>query len=270
MKVGIQEILQRSNACRDQIEDTKAEMDECDIPRTIALRSDEITQFSDKLESIQKQFVEVQAGSIEENSSDAKAAIRGFIDEINKKLYGLQEEQVDFTEYQKSTLEQHSPKEFSDLKNAPIIRAVREHKLKIADAYERLQDLEGYVVSSKAKKTQLINIDNLAKLCKKELDNIQMVIFASPKLVTALHEVLKQMFVAAAPMKGYGNDTADYWNEKDDITGNQNKLNQINSNIDQIDGKFAEEEDEVKALIERSKNDQGIKCLTEVAQELQQ
>jgi len=106
------------------------------------------------------------------------------------------------------------------MKSAPIIKAVREHKFKIADAYERLSDLEGFVVSSKAKKTQLINIDNLAKLCRKELDSIQMIVFSSPKLVEKLHDVLKQMFVASTPLKGYSNETADYWGEKDDIQEN--------------------------------------------------
>ena len=33
------------------------------------------------------------------NSSDSKAAIRAFIDEINKRLYGLDEEKIEFVEY---------------------------------------------------------------------------------------------------------------------------------------------------------------------------
>jgi hypothetical protein len=38
-KVAVQEILQRASACRDTIDYVKSEMDECEIPRTIVLRS---------------------------------------------------------------------------------------------------------------------------------------------------------------------------------------------------------------------------------------
>ena len=75
--------------------------------------------------------MDIKGTNIEDNSSDSKAAIRAFIDEINKRLYGLDEEKVEFVEFQKSTLEQYGPKDFSDLKNAPIIASIREHKLKI-------------------------------------------------------------------------------------------------------------------------------------------
>lgn len=106
-------------------------MDECEIPRTIVLRANEIEEFNTKFDSIQADFNDIKSTNIEDNSSDSKAAIRAFIDEINKRLYGLDEEKIEFVEYQKSTLEQYSPKDFSDLKNAPIIAAIREHKAKV-------------------------------------------------------------------------------------------------------------------------------------------
>ena len=216
-KTNVQEVLQSASACRDTIDYTKSEMDECEIPRTILLRANEIEQFNSKFDSIQSDFNEIRGTNIEDNSSDSKAAIRAFIDEINKRLYGLDEEKIEFVEYQKSTLEQYGPKDFSDLKNAPIIAAIREHKLKIQDAYERLEDLEAFVNQSKAKKTSLIKIDKLAKECKLGLDQLNGIIVEAPRNLQKLSAVLREMLLGAAPMKGYPNDSADYWGEKDDI-----------------------------------------------------
>ena len=268
-KTNVQEVLQNASACRDTIDYIKSEMDECEIPRTILLRANEIEQFNTKFDSIQSDFNEIRSTNIEDNSSDSKAAIRAFIDEINKRLYGLDEEKIEFVEYQKSTLEQYGPKDFSDLKNAPIIAAIREHKFKIQDAYERLEDLEAFVNQSKAKKTSLIKIDKLAKECKLGLDQLSGIITEAPKNLQKLSAVLKEMLTAAAPMKGYPNDSADYWNEKDDIIRQQGQVGKLLTDIDQVAEKFADEEDAIKALVDKSKNNEDIGDLTNIATDLE-
>lgn len=110
------------------------------------------------------------------------------------------------------------------MKNAPIIASIRDHKLKILEAYEKLEDLEAFVNQSKAKKISLIKIDKLAKECKLGTDQLQGIIVDAPRNVQRLAAVLKEMLLAAAPMKGYLNETADYWKEKDEILKQQGQL----------------------------------------------
>lgn len=57
----------------------------------------------------------------------------------------------------------------------------------------------------------------MAKECKLGMDSLQTIIIDAPKNIQKLAAVLKEMHIAADPMKGYPNETADYWNEKMDI-----------------------------------------------------
>jgi hypothetical protein len=43
----------------------------------------------------------------------------------------------------------------------------------------------------------------------------------TPKNIQKLSAVLREMLLAAEPMKGYPNETADYWTEKGKIIGQQ-------------------------------------------------
>lgn len=49
-KTVVQEVLQAASACRDTIDYVKSEMDECEIPRTIQQRAQEIEQFNTKFD----------------------------------------------------------------------------------------------------------------------------------------------------------------------------------------------------------------------------
>jgi hypothetical protein len=73
----------------------------------------------------------------------------------------------------------------------------------------------------------LIKIDKLAKECKLGLDQLNGILLEAPKNVEKISAVLREMFTAAAPMKGYPNETADYWNEKDDIVRQQGQVGKI-------------------------------------------
>jgi len=96
-------------------------MDDCEIPKTIVKRSKELENFSEKLEEINDHFNELKRTDEDQGSTESKAAMRKFVDEISKRLYGFEEEKVELTEFQKSTLEAYGPKDFIDLNNAPII-----------------------------------------------------------------------------------------------------------------------------------------------------
>ena len=43
------------------------------------------------------------------------------------------------------------------------------------------------------------------------------------------------MQLAAAPMQGYPNETADYWAKKQEIAANQQALTKLQGEIDQVD-----------------------------------
>ena len=43
------------------------------------------------------------------------------VNDISVKISNFEDEKADLTEYQKSTLEQYLSKDFTDIKNAPII-----------------------------------------------------------------------------------------------------------------------------------------------------
>jgi ribosome maturation protein Sdo1 len=51
-KTNVQEVLQQASGCRDTIDYVKSEMDECEIPKTIAARANEIEQFNTKFDAI--------------------------------------------------------------------------------------------------------------------------------------------------------------------------------------------------------------------------
>ena len=131
-------------------------MDECEIPYTINLRAEEVDKFTDKLERITHEFQELKANDYEECSSDTKAGIRRLIDEMVHKLTGFEDDKEDFNKFQKGTLDQYTQKDFVDIKNAPIIKEIREHKLKIYDSNWRLGELEDFLRTAKAQKVSLL------------------------------------------------------------------------------------------------------------------
>ena len=78
------------------------------------------------------------------------------------------------------------PKDFSDIKNAPIIRQVREHKLKIQDANRRLNELEDFLKQGKAQKSSLLKIDASNKSLVANLNSLSKMINEVPKEIDEL------------------------------------------------------------------------------------
>lgn len=185
-KEAVQEILAKASTCRETVDYIKNEMDECDIPHTITLRADEVEKFAEKLERISQDFQELKKNDSEDSSSDTKATIRKLTDEIVRKLSGFEDEKADFIEFQKTTLEQYLPKDFSDIKNAPIILQVREHKLKIQDANRRLNELEDFLKQGKAQKSSLLKIDASNKSLVANLNSLSKMINEVPKEIDEL------------------------------------------------------------------------------------
>ena len=155
-------------------------MDECEIPYTISLRGDEVDKFCVKLDRITKDFQELKQNDYEECHSDTKASIRKLTEQMIQKLSGFEDDKIDFIQFQKGTLEEYTNKNFLDIKNAPIIAEVREHKLKIYDSNWRLGELEDFLRQAKAQKLSLLKIDTSNKALGANIQNLGQLINQIP------------------------------------------------------------------------------------------
>ena len=54
----------------------------------------------------------------------------------------------------------------------------------------------------------------MVKECRLGMNSLSEIIIDAPKMIQKLSAVLKEMHTASSPMKGYPNETADYWDEK--------------------------------------------------------
>jgi hypothetical protein len=77
-------------------------------------------------------------------------------------------------------LEEYTNKNFLDIKNAPIIAEVREHKLKIYDSNWRLGELEDFLRQAKAQKLSLLKIDTSNKALGANIQNLGQLINQIP------------------------------------------------------------------------------------------
>ena len=84
--------MAKANKCRETTDYIKTNMDECEIPYTINLRSDEVDKFCAKLERITGEFQELKNNDFEDCNSDTKASIRKLIDEMIHKLTGFEDD----------------------------------------------------------------------------------------------------------------------------------------------------------------------------------
>lgn len=78
-------------------------------------------------------------------------------------MAGFEDDKEEFNKFQKGTLDQYTQKDFLDVKNAHIIKEIREHKLRIYDSNWRLGELEDFLRTAKAQKTSLLQIDSSHK-----------------------------------------------------------------------------------------------------------
>jgi len=78
-----------------------------------------------------------------------------------------------------------------DVKNAPIIKEIREHKLKIYDSNWRLGELEDFLRTAKAQKVSLLQIDGSHKQLSKNLSDLSAFINDVPKAIENLRCTLE-------------------------------------------------------------------------------
>ena len=90
------------------------------------------------------------------------------------------------------------------------------------------------------------------------MNSLTDIINEAPKMIQKLSAVYKEMNTASSPMKGYPDETADYWSEKESIVTSQGRLETLATEIDKVDEKFAEDEETVESLINQSKNNDNI------------
>jgi len=139
-------------------------MGECELPVNIALRANEIDQFREKLERINDDFLDLkQADEDFDGTSESEGDIKQLIITIEEKLIGFENEKKDFNKYQKSRLNRYGQEDFLSYENAPIIVEVREFKAKIADAIQRLKELDD-LTNELNTKLIMQDIENATKL----------------------------------------------------------------------------------------------------------
>ena len=94
-------ILEEAEACNDGILDIKNEMGECQIPENITRRANEIDTFKEKLIRISTDFFDFKIDYAESSnlSADTKVEIKKLIDEIDKMIYGFDQEKKEFFEF---------------------------------------------------------------------------------------------------------------------------------------------------------------------------
>lgn len=76
------------------------------------------------------------------------------------------------------------------------------------------------------------------------------------------------MKAAAIPLKGYPNETADYWTQKDEIDKNQKILLDIQRQCAGIEDEYQQKEEEIQKLVKSTKECKDISGLINVSDDL--
>lgn len=136
MKADIDAILGEAEAVNTSITDIRNLMGECQIPENITRRANEIDLFKEKINRIQYDFFDfkIEYAKSSRLSTEMKKSLKVLIDEIDRRIYGFDEEKKEFIEFQKNRLENYTTKDFLSLDNPPIIIEIREFKARIKDA----------------------------------------------------------------------------------------------------------------------------------------
>ena len=208
MKKDIDAILAEAEGCNDSIMDIKNAMGECLIPDNITKRANEIDTFKEKINRITYDFFDfkIEYAKNSRLSTEMKKSLKVLIDEIDKRIFGFEEEKKEFIEFQKNRLEAYTQKDFLSLDNPPIIIEIREFKARIKDAKERLEELEAFIDECVSKKEAYQVINTLNKDIDLDLHNLREFFNSLPGEIKHMLQTLDEMATGAEPNEG-----ADYF-----------------------------------------------------------
>lgn len=186
--------VEESDKAKAEVQQVKTEMAECCIPVNIQVRRNELKALSQKIESMKKEFRDMQIANKNSGDKSDSQDIKELIAKIDKVLQENDKEASDLERYQTRRLEKYTKPDFQSYDNQPIIIEVREFKEKIQILVEKLKDLEA-----------LLN-DLNTKLILKDMDNA--IVLISKKAVSlrerllAAQETLKRIQDCGDEMDG--------------------------------------------------------------------
>jgi len=162
-----------------------------------------------------------------------KAEIKKHIDQIDKKMYGFENEKRDFFQFQKQKLELYQQKDFLALENTGIIVEVREFKARIEDANNRLFELDDYLKMCGIKKDCYQKINTLNKDLDIDMTNLKDFFSTLPTEIEQMLLTLKEMKNGSEP-----DESADYHAKKSQIIYQTKNLEDVKKKINDIEGEY--------------------------------
>jgi len=136
-------LLEDAYDVQDGVANVHKEMDDCQIPVNIKMRSNQIDQLKEKLDNLHEEFAELkQADENYEGTSESEREIKALIEKVDRKLNQYDAEKDSHVKYQKTKMEAYTEKQIMSLDNAPIVKDVRLFKEKIDDSFGKLGDIE--------------------------------------------------------------------------------------------------------------------------------
>ena len=136
--------------------------------------------------------------------------------------------------YLKQKLELYTSRDYMNNSKAPgIIIEIREFQAKIHDAFIRLQAVLVFIEDCKQKKDHHQLINNVCKDMEVDIGNLKDFLLNIPSDIKYMLETLNEMLQGSLPDK-----SADYFEQKDQITKHTNELKNIEGQIEGIDKDF--------------------------------
>ena len=119
---------------RKKYQETREEMDDCNIPVTIKMRASELQKLSDKLRRLEQEFTSLKQADRDQthqNTRESGEEITELMNDIKVKLSKLDQTRNELIQYQKQKLESYEYSDFQGV-NAHIIAEIRDFKGRIS------------------------------------------------------------------------------------------------------------------------------------------
>jgi len=170
----VDEKLNQAYDIRDEVQDIKKDMGECELPVNIGMRRHELEGFSERLDRINDDFRDLrQADDDFVGDSASEQEIKKQIAKIERTLRDFEQEGKDLYKYQVNPLEKYGQKDFVNFTITPkIIVQVREFKAKIYETDQRLKELEALLQQLNAALIQQ-DMENATKLLRRKANKLR-------------------------------------------------------------------------------------------------
>lgn len=147
---------------QEQLEEVKKDIGDCDIPKLIAQRKAELTQFTNKYERAKRELQNLKKAS--RGGKDGDARVANLLKEVEFKLRGVDKDRQELVRAQGKELDGIQPADCDDYgKNFDLLAGLRRHKHEIVEAEAKLKEMEELQVDIQTKMTEA-DIENSTDL----------------------------------------------------------------------------------------------------------